>query len=260
MRFKLILDINKQAFGNILPINYQYEQSAVIYHLLASGSAEYSAWLHDNGFTVEDKKTFKLFCFSPFKVEKRKQVADRLLRLSNSVEWVISFLPERSTEEFIKGVFTNQTFTIGDTKSRVQMRIRSVEALPEPQYTETMLYSTMSPIFIKYRDESGKDLYLSPEDERSATIVKTGLIDKYRSFYGDDLDAENIEVRYDVLDTPKRKRVVIKSGTSSETSLIGYKCKLKVTAPIQLQRVINNAGLGSLCSQGFGCMKIIDNK
>lgn len=35
MRFKLQLEVNKNVFGNRLPINYQYEQSAVIYRILA---------------------------------------------------------------------------------------------------------------------------------------------------------------------------------------------------------------------------------
>lgn len=35
MRFKLQLEVNKRAFGNRLPINYQYEQSAAIYRILA---------------------------------------------------------------------------------------------------------------------------------------------------------------------------------------------------------------------------------
>ena len=39
MRFKLILEINKRAFGNKLPINYQYEQSAAIYKILSGADA-----------------------------------------------------------------------------------------------------------------------------------------------------------------------------------------------------------------------------
>ena len=37
MRFKLILEVNKKAYGNIIPINYQYEQSAAIYKILSYG-------------------------------------------------------------------------------------------------------------------------------------------------------------------------------------------------------------------------------
>lgn len=34
MKFKITLNINREH-GNLLPFNYQYEQSAVIYRILA---------------------------------------------------------------------------------------------------------------------------------------------------------------------------------------------------------------------------------
>ena len=52
MRIKLTLEVNNRAFGNILPINYQYEQSAVIYRILSRANEEYATWLHDNGFSI----------------------------------------------------------------------------------------------------------------------------------------------------------------------------------------------------------------
>ena len=42
MRFKLTLEVNKKAFGNRLPINYQYEQSCVIYKILARANKDYA--------------------------------------------------------------------------------------------------------------------------------------------------------------------------------------------------------------------------
>lgn len=51
MKFKLKLAVEKQVFGNILPINYQYELSAVIYRILSSGDKEYTHWLYNNGFS-----------------------------------------------------------------------------------------------------------------------------------------------------------------------------------------------------------------
>jgi CRISPR-associated endoribonuclease Cas6 len=35
MRFKLTLKVEKAYFGNAIPINNQYEQSAVIYRILS---------------------------------------------------------------------------------------------------------------------------------------------------------------------------------------------------------------------------------
>ena len=43
MRFRLILTVDRRSFGDLLPINYQYEQSAVIYRILSKASEEYAA-------------------------------------------------------------------------------------------------------------------------------------------------------------------------------------------------------------------------
>ena len=81
MRFNITLRVNAQKFGRRLPINYQYEMSAAIYKILSSGSGEYAQWLHDNGFTLEKGKQFKLFTFSHLNVPER-----RLLKQSNQLE------------------------------------------------------------------------------------------------------------------------------------------------------------------------------
>ena len=65
MRFKLILEVNRKAFGNILPINYQYEQSAAIYKILSRADKDYSTWLHNNGTTGISLKTGKNSNCSP---------------------------------------------------------------------------------------------------------------------------------------------------------------------------------------------------
>lgn len=97
MRFKLILEVNRKAFGNILPINYQYEQSAAIYKILSRADKDYSTWLHNNGYQLENGKKFKLFTYSRFKIAKRKSLpnSDRLQILSDTVEWHYLFCQKK---------------------------------------------------------------------------------------------------------------------------------------------------------------------
>lgn len=61
MRFKLQLEVNKNVFGNRLPINYQYEQSAVIYRILARADKDYATWLHENVFVWKTGKHLSFF-------------------------------------------------------------------------------------------------------------------------------------------------------------------------------------------------------
>lgn len=64
MRFVITLRVNARKFGRLLPLNYQYEMSAVIYKILSSADTEFATWLHENGFQMDNGKQFKLFTFS----------------------------------------------------------------------------------------------------------------------------------------------------------------------------------------------------
>ena len=106
MRFKITLQVNSRAFGRSLPLNYMYELSSAVYRILSKSNVDYSSWLHGNGFEA-DHKRFKLFTFSRFvipryEIDKENQ---RLNILSDEIDWYIAFLPEKSTRQFIEGVF-----------------------------------------------------------------------------------------------------------------------------------------------------------
>lgn len=257
MRFKLLLEINRRAFGDLLPINYQYAQSALIYKTLARSNAEYATWLHENGFSLENGKRFKLFTYSRLKIEKRQIIPQeqRIRILCDMVEWQISFLPEVSTERFIQGLFANQTIEIGDKNSVVQFHIRSVEVLPPPEYAEEMQFSTMSPICLRCNHaDSGRTEYISPSDPRAKTAILTGLLSRYEAFYGKPFDAKPFDFDFVVLIEPKSVLVTIKADTPEETKVRGYMCKFKMKAPKELMRIMYESGVGEECAQGFGCV------
>lgn len=256
MRFKLTLEVNRKAFGNLLPINYQYEQSALIYRLLASANEEYAQWLHENGFVAESGKHFKLFTYSPFKIEKRRVLLDRNLIqiLSDTVEWQISFMPEKTTEKFIEGLFQNQVFEIGDKQHVVQFWVRNVEVMPAPEYAETMAFETMSPICLKSKSDKG-DEYLRPDDERAKPLVLNALLSKYEAYYGKPFDGSVADFDFHLVNEPKRKKVLVKANTQFPIYVIGYQCRFIMKAPLELMKIAYESGVGSECSMGFGCVR-----
>lgn len=92
MKFKITLNINREH-GNLLPFNYQYEQSAVIYRILAQADTQYASWLHENGYLLNGSKRFKLFCYSPFIFERvRPLPKEGCLNITGErATWYISF-------------------------------------------------------------------------------------------------------------------------------------------------------------------------
>ena len=259
MKFKITLQTNRQ-YGNLLPFNYQYEQSAVIYRILAQADMQYSSWLHENGYLLHEAKRFKLFCYSPFIFEKVKPLPEAgcLDIIGEKVVWYISFIPEKSTFEFIQGIFAHQSFTIGNKEHRVAFDVVGVEAMSMPQLTEQMAFQAMSPICVKLHEDN-KTQYLSPDNPMFAQGVLKGLMARYESIHGQPFDMENKEFSFELTDKKvKSKLITIKANTPYESKVRGYLCSFRIKAPLELMKIAYEGGIGEQCSQGFGFIKNIE--
>lgn len=253
MKFKITLKINREH-GDNLPFNYQYEQSAIIYHILAQADKEYSSWLHENGYSINGTKRFKLFSYSPFIFDKVKAVpkAGCLNIIGDTAIWYINFLPEKSTEEFIQGIFAHQQFTIGNKDYKVAFDIVGVEATSTPSLSEEMEFQALSPICIKQHSE-GHIRYLSPDNPRFAQGILKGLLAKYESIHGEALNINESNFGFKLVgEKVKSKLITIKADTPYETKVRGYLFSFKLKAPIELMKIAYESGIGEQCSQGFG--------
>ena len=185
MRFKLTLQADKDTFGNKIPLSYSYELSSLTYRILSASDAAFSEWLHENGFQSGNKR-FKLFTFSRLHIPQYRIENDCVRILSDTVEWQISFLPERSTQEFIRGVFQNQTFELGTRYANVRFSVREISVLPSPEFAETMEFETLAPICISLRRENGKVDYLAPDHPEAVLLIRQNLLNKYLVFHAEE--------------------------------------------------------------------------
>lgn len=260
MKFKITLKIDRK-YGDNLPFNYQYEQSAVIYRILAQADRQYSSWLHENGYVVNGTKRFKLFTYSPFIFDKVKSIpqAGCLNIIGEKAIWYISFIPEKSTTEFIQGIFANQRFTIGNKLFKVAFDVVGVEALSSPTISDEMYFQALSPVCVKLH-ENGRTKYLSPTDSLFAKGIWKGLLARYESIYGSPYpDDDNLSMEF-VLDEAKKvksKMITIKAGTPAETKVKGYLFSFRMKIPKDLMKIAIEGGIGEQCSQGFGFIKIL---
>jgi CRISPR-associated endoribonuclease Cas6 len=252
MRFNITLSINKEKWGNALPFNYQYELSAYIYHTLAKGNAAYAEWLHQNGFRLGGKE-FRLFIFSPLLISKISIDTEkkRMVLLSDTASLQISFLPERSTEEFIKGVFSEQQFTLGDRQSKVQFKVQGIEMLPPPRFDGVLTGNLLSPLCLSRKNEEGKVHYYSAADPDAGRAIFNNLTNKYEAFYGKPFEGNN-DFDWQTLEEPRTKLITIKAGTPQETRIRASLCRFRLKADNELLRIGYEAGLGEKGSLGFG--------
>jgi len=116
MRFSLILCCGQSPA--ILPINYQYPLSAVIYKIISKGDASYANFLHELGYG----KGFKLFTFSqlqvPFVIE-----GDRMQLKNTDANLQIAFHLPQAMESFVKGLFQSERIDITDKNRKQVLRL-----------------------------------------------------------------------------------------------------------------------------------------
>jgi CRISPR-associated endoribonuclease Cas6 len=256
MRFKLTLKTDYTAFGNSLPLNYQYELSAFIYKTIAQADLSYSLWLHENGFLLNGKP-FKLFTFSNLLIPQYKidKEVGRIRIESDRITWLVSFLPEIATEKFVQGLFSEQVFQIGDKKSVVQFRIEQIEALPSPVFEPEMRFKTLSPTCIPCQTGIRQHPeYVPPGHPEAAGIVLNNLLKKYQTFYGKPYEG-NSDFAFQATNQPKAKLIKIKAGLPAETFIKGYVFEFKMKTSRELMRIAYEAGIGEKGSQGFGMVE-----
>ena len=243
--------MDKSIFGNMLPISYQYELSACIYKIIAQSNNRYADWLHDNGFTNYNKR-FKMFVYSNL-FPQCKAVGDRMCILNDTMYLYLSFLPEKSTEEFVKGIFLNNIFTLGDGKSKVQFQVENIEALATPTMYNCE-FQTLSPVTASIKRENGSIEYVSPESEDYGKKLINNLKEKYLAFYGKPFEEDDNFV-FELLSPAKSRLITIKANTPAMTRVKGFSFHFRLKTDNTLMRIMYESVLGEKNSTGFGMVE-----
>ncbi len=259
MRFKITLV--PTSMKPVIPINYQYPLSAVIYKVLHEADAEYAAFLHKEGYKVDGGlKRFKLFTFSDLQA-RFKLRGDRMHILSNP-ELIVSFHLPEAAQHFIKGLFIDRKIAIADKKSKTVFLAERVEAMamapPNKAEKNTRIFAPLSMLVCGEKDEKGDYRFLSPEDEKWGASLIHNWKEKCRAVQVPltDNEWESMHIKPQILrEKPRSRLVTIKAGTGAQTRIKGfYNFYLEVTGPPAPLEVLFNAGCGVYNSLGCGCL------
>lgn len=258
MRFKITL--NRTTKQRMLPMDYQYYISAWIYKVLKNADKEFAEFLHQTGYGNSDSKKYKLFCFSQLNFGKPKMWKEKgLFELKNHEATVdISFdVPEAATN-FIKGLFMQQEFYLGDKFNGIDFKVSKVETLPEPMFTEIMNYSLKSPWVVSYKPEERKQPeYLKPDNDLFNELSIRHLLEKFKNTRNLELETKSIVFKPNK--EYKRSGFLIKKGTEKETRVVGNVFDFELKAPVEIHKMLWNAGVSEKSSSGFGWCELIQN-
>ena len=260
MRLRLRFDVLKKPA--IIPINYQYEISSWIYHTLREGNQKYAKWLHEQGYKSGNRH-FKNFTFSGLNITKFKVIRDRLQIQSDQIELIISFAINPALENFIEGLFQEQCISLGDTLSKVNLRVSFIETLSEPEFKESMTFRALSPICVSHYTGSKYPVYLNPNNDHYQELLIKNLLAKYNSIkpaMKENSAVQNMalgEFSFNVVnkESVKSRLIKIKANTPQESKVRGFQFTFTISAPVFLLKVGYEAGFGEKNSLGFGCVE-----
>lgn len=251
---RIRLSLNRFTKQRMLPMEYQYYISAWIYKVLYQADEDFALFLHEKGYGKNDPKLYKLFCFSPLNFGKPiLWKSKKLFEITaHHIELQISFDVPEAASNFIKGLFMQQAFYLGDKFNGIDFTVAQVEVLPEPHFTETINYRLITPWVVSFQGEQDKyPDYLSPDDERFHSLAIKHLVEKYNNTRKTtEILPEQIHL---LVTSPfKRSGFVMKPGTREETRVIGNLFDFELSAPVDVHRMIWNAGVSEKSSSGFG--------
>ncbi len=261
MQFKISLRCRES--NPVLPVNYQYELSAWIYRVIRNADAEYAEFLHRRGHTT-GRKSFKLFCFSQLQVPKYRVEADRLHIQSPVISFITGFYLDRTAEEFIRGLFQDQQFRLGDRISQAAFSVETVE-MRAPRWPNTpgpVRIRLLSPLVIARKHPDDRpDEYLHPADHDFGPLLFLNLLDKYRAATGAEPPSWWAPARFGFRPVeprePRSKLITIKTGTAAQTRVKGWMFDFELDAPAELLEVGVLAGFGRMNAEGFGCGVVV---
>lgn len=267
MRLKILLQcVSKPA---VIPINYNYQFSAAIYLLLKFGSPEFSQFLHDQGYKI-DNKNFKLFTFA-LKLWKYEILTNsnfsgsHFKLLSPYVDLIISSpMVDTFIKNFVIGTFEKQKIFIVYPEYVTKFLIKEVELIPDPQFTNEMNFRLLNPIVLSTMvNRNGKlsPYYFRINDDGLIENLKQNLLRKYSLLNNQELVLNNFEFEFDQDYIKKRNGVVSKlitiaEGSKYESKIKGIMCDFKIKTSPELIKVGYECGFGGKNSMGFGFVEV----
>jgi len=273
MRIELTLSPEKNC---IIPINYYYAISAVIYKILSFSSHEYATWLHDKGYMDSRGKPRKLFNFSSLKIIPRAKLQNDSLIISESSQvtlYISSPLLEDFIQNFVQGIFLDQRITIANKRTAGKFHVSKVFVMPKPEFNERTQYRLLSPLLLStMRERNGKlyQYYLQPDDEEIEKLVKQNILRKYETIYKKEflptkfifnLDQNYIASKGGPNCISKLITINITNKDKEEIKKIkAFIAPFTLETDIELHELIYECGIGEKNSQGFGMVEIKKEK
>ena len=271
---RLTLTFTPQRPNQKLGFQYTYPLAAWIYSRLQAADEAYALFLHESGYqSISSSKRFKHFTFSGLHIPHKAkpiQRGDSVIHLTKEACFLtVSFFVDKAAQDFILGVFANQSVRLYDQTFQADFDITFVEALPTPDFGAQRLYfEARTPMVIARKQENGNDLYLPPDHPDFEAFFVKNLLSKYESItqkalpFDDASAMQLVGFQVEDLSQMKSKLTTVKQQTGSQTQVRGFeRFVFSLHAPQDIAAVGYWGGFGKYCAAaGMGFCELLSPK
>jgi len=228
----------KLASPLMLPINYNHIQQAAIYDLM-SGEEGISDFAHDHGFRY-GSRSFKMFCFSQLKGDY--SIHDKKIVFNKNLSFDIRSQSDLFIFKMMK-TLNERGIRLGDA----DIDSIGIELSEHVIKSNSVIIKMKSPVTVHYTDdESGKKVFLAPDDPEFYSLICDNFIRKYAAYYGT-YPATGIHISAVNTDTFKKTVTFF-----NRAPIVGWHGEFKLEGDPGYINFLYNTGIGSKNSQGFG--------
>lgn len=245
-----------------LPVNVNHQISALIYQIVSNSSSEFAKKLHEQGYRL-DKRTFKLFTFSPLipggHRRWRMNGDGTMTTDARSVSLLISSGKAEFVEHLVIGLLHQPFVQIG----RQRFRVETVKKLDPPELGDDVQCIMLSPLVCSTKRDGEKyPQFLLPGDEGFERVLLENLMGKYEALYGHAFEG-SAELQFEASEEYLERKhgkitklVTLKEGSPDETKVRGTLAPFRLRVLKELMEVGYYCGFGGLNAQGFGMVKV----
>lgn len=236
-----------------LPINYNYFLASAIYKALNRSDPEFAFFLHEEGYTSEKGKHFKLFTFSQLRARKHQIIGDKI-RFRSAVQWQVASPSEGFLGHFAASLSEHRVLFVAGTK----LVLKDLYIPQKPNFYRQMNFTCLSPITIStVRERDGERVlhYCRPDEEDFQEKIRQNLNRKYEVLHGTSLLESDFRIKFDP-EYVKRRGRITKLIKFKDVDVIGVMAPFQIEADPRLIQIGYECGFGDKNSAGFGMVEI----
>lgn len=240
MKFNLLFKSNKDISG----VNTLHIVQAWLFQNFERVDSKLTAWLHDEGYFIENKK-MKPLNFSPLYKTSQKHIYG--IKVSSLDKNVLRLI----TQTLVDPLPLTISLKNGNA---AELKLENIKIKRFYPWRYGTKFFTLSPIILKDQHGFVKLDFENPDDvEKARQIIENNLAWKYKALYGEECTGG---IEYFI---PKKMNpsfyTNFELNTGQKIPLTGYTGEFLIHGDMDLIRVAYYCGIGAKNACGFGCVE-----